>query len=397
MPAISNTTARNLTVLVGSTLTILAATVISPSLPEMSAHFQDVPNAEFLVRLSLTLPALFVAVSAPFAGLLLDRVGRKPVLIAALILYGAAGASGFVVESLAGILVGRAVLGLAIAGVMSSFTTLIVDYFSGPRLNQYMGYQGAFIGLGGLVYLSLAGVLADVGWRDPFLIYLFAFVVLLGVLLVVEEPKVSPDAADDSNRAHDPALFVRTVALIYVLAIAAMIILFVFLVQLPFYLSAVAGASNTQVGLALALQAPTSVMTALLFRRIRERLSFQGITALIFLALGINHVIVALTVDYGLILIAMVIGGLGLGLLAPNFSVWLASVIPHHVRGRAVGGLTAAIFVGQFISPIAAQPVVQLVGMAGTFGVAAGASLLVAVIFAAVAVSQALAAPPVGS
>lgn len=104
-------------------MTVMAAATLAPALPEMNRFFQDVPNAEFWVKLVLTMPALLIAIGAPFAGFLLDRWGRKPVLIAGLILYGLAGTSGFLPGSLFGILVGRALLGLAVAGVMSGFTT----------------------------------------------------------------------------------------------------------------------------------------------------------------------------------------------------------------------------------------------------------------------------------
>ena len=109
-------TMRNLTILLGSTTTVLAATIISPALPEMTTVFADTPNAELLVRLTLTMPALFVAIGAPFAGLLLDRLGRKPVLMVALLLYGLAGTVGYFLDSLMTILVSRAVLGLETAG-----------------------------------------------------------------------------------------------------------------------------------------------------------------------------------------------------------------------------------------------------------------------------------------
>lgn len=49
-------------------MSVLAAVVITPSLPDMAVAFQDLPNADFLVRLTLTLPALFVAIGAPFPG-----------------------------------------------------------------------------------------------------------------------------------------------------------------------------------------------------------------------------------------------------------------------------------------------------------------------------------------
>ena len=88
---LNKTSIRNLTILLGGTMTVMAGATIAAALPEMNLVFQDVPNVDFLVKLVLTIPALLIAISAPFSGVLLDRWGRKPVLIAALILYGLAG------------------------------------------------------------------------------------------------------------------------------------------------------------------------------------------------------------------------------------------------------------------------------------------------------------------
>jgi MFS family permease len=383
---ITKTNIRNLTILLGSTTTVLAAAVLAPALPGMALAFQDVANADFLVRLTLTMPALFIALGAPFAGFLLDRWGRKPVLIAALILYSLAGASGFFVDSLMGILVGRALLGLAVAGVMSGFTTLIFDYSSGPGLDQFLGYQAAFIGLGGMVFLLIAGFLADIGWQFPFLIYLFGLVILPGVIFAIDEPQIQAIARRQDTPDEKSSFPLKTITFIYGIAFVGMLVFFTFPVQVPFYLTTQAGASNSQVGLALSLQTLSSVVIALQFQRLKARLSIQGIFSLIFLTLGINHVIIALTPNYGLVVVGLLIGGLGLGLFPPTVNAWLALVTPPALRGRAVGGLTAALFLGQFFTPIVTQPVVQQVGMGGTFGVIGLVSLLLSMVFVGTAV-----------
>src|SRR5437867_5746100 len=84
---------RNVTILVGSTTMLLASAGLAPALPGIAAAFQDVPNAGLLVRMLLTLPALSGAAAAPFAGLLTDRWGRKPVIVVALLLYGVVGSA----------------------------------------------------------------------------------------------------------------------------------------------------------------------------------------------------------------------------------------------------------------------------------------------------------------
>ena len=381
MRNINKTKIRNLTILLGSTLTILAATIIAPSLPGMAAEFQEIPNAEFLSRLALTMPALIIALSAPFAGLLLDRWGRKPVLVLSLTLYGLAGTSGFVLDSLTAILISRAFLGLAVAGIMSGFITLTADYFTGEKLNQFMGYQGASIALGGMVFLLIAGYLADIGWRFPFLLHLFTFVVLLGTLFAIDEPTIQKQSKQQVMVDTKVAFPVKTTAIIYATAFIGMLILFVFTVQLPFYLLSQFSASGTQVGIALSIQSLASVISALAYKQIKSRLSFQTIFGLVFLALGINHLTIALAPAYSLIIAGLLIGGLGFGVFPPNLNVWLATIVPSASRGRAVGGLTSFIFLGQFCTPILTQPLVQNTGFTGTFAIIAGISFLLAMIY----------------
>ena len=145
------------TLLLTSTLTVMSGATIAPSLPAMQEYFADVPNSALLVRLVLTIPALFIAIGGLFAGQLVDRLGRKPLLVGSTLVYGLAGASGLVLNSLGTILVGRALLGLSVAGIMTGVTTLIADYYTGQSRANFMGLQAAFMGLGGVVFLSVGG------------------------------------------------------------------------------------------------------------------------------------------------------------------------------------------------------------------------------------------------
>lgn len=385
--AIDKTTIRNLTILVGSSTVVLATAGLAPALPGMALAFQDTPNAALLVRLALTIPALFGAVGAPLGGILSDRWGRKPVIVVALILYGLAGTAGYGLDSLTGILLTRAVLGLAMGGLINGFVTLLTDYYSGVRLNQFMGYQGAFVGFGGVVYQLLAGYLADIGWQLPFLLYLLAFVILPGVLLTVDEPQPRTAAKATTkvvttNLAGDQAALPRqTIVLIYSIAFVGMVAFFTLLVHLPFYMTTHGGATNTQVGLALALQSLALGVVALQYYRLRARLSFQAIVALVFLTLSINLIVAALTPAYVLVVVGLLIGGLGVGVLPPNVIAWVAAIVPAAVRGRVVGGANSALLLGQFAAPLLTQPLVGQVGLSSTFGVVGGLSLLVAAVF----------------
>ena len=83
--------ALQITVLAASTMTVLAGAILAPALPSIEMEFANQENAAFWTRMILTFPALFIALNAPLAGILVDRVGRKPVLVASIALAGLAG------------------------------------------------------------------------------------------------------------------------------------------------------------------------------------------------------------------------------------------------------------------------------------------------------------------
>jgi MFS family permease len=267
------------------------------------------------------------------------------------------------------------------AGLANGFVTLLADYFTEARLHQFMGYLGAFAGFSGVVYQILAGFLAGIGWQYPFLIYLVAFLILIGVLFTIDEPQLRPQSDLQDHPDERVAVHLPDLLMIYTAGLLSMVAVFTLIINLPFYLTTQAGASSSQVGLALSFLSLPGAVIALRYSRLKTRLSFQALAGVVFLNLGISHLVPALSQSYGLIVAGLLVGGLGYGLFYPNLTSWLASIVPPAVRGRAVGGLNATIFFGQFMTPILTQPLVDRAGVAGTFGVAGGISMLLAVIF----------------
>lgn len=365
------------TLLLVSTLTVMAGATIAPSLPAMQEHFKEVDNAALWVRLVLTLPALFIVVGSLIAGVVVDRFGRKPLLLAAVALYGLAGASGYVLNSLFHILIGRAFLGFAVAGIMVTATTLIADYYTGSARAAFLGLQAAFMGLGGVVFLSLGGFLADQNWRFPFLIYLFAWLLLPLIIWAIAEPQrtTSPEP-QDGIPSVPPAFPVKLLAFIYGVALLTQIIFYLIPVQLPFYLKELANANASQSGLAIALATLFSAMSSFFYGKIKQRFGFFSVLVLAFGLMGMGYSIIGLVNNFALVLVGLAIAGSGLGLLMPNLNLWIASEVSDAARGRALGGSTMFFFLGQFLSPLVSQPLSQALGLSTTYALAGGLMLL---------------------
>ncbi|MGL4881736.1 MAG: MFS transporter [Waterburya sp.] len=368
------------TLLLTSTLTVMSGATIAPSLPAMQEYFADVENSALLVRLVLTIPALFIAIGGLFAGQLVDRIGRKPLLIASTLIYGLAGGSGLILNSLGTILIGRALLGLSVAGVMTGVTTLIADYYTGQKRANFMGLQAAFMGLGGVVFLSVGGVIADRNWRFPFLIYFSAWAILIAIAITLYEPNLTNKQASDSS-ATKAQMPIGVLAMIYGVALFYMVAFYLIPVQLPFYLQNLSNASASAAGLAIATSTLASSIASLRYGFVKERLGYVQIVIIAFAVAALGYFIIGIAGSYQLVLLGLIIAGLGFGLLMPNLTVWLSSIITDALRGRALGGLTSFFFLGQFLSPLVAQPITNTLGLGRTYSLTGVAMLIVALVF----------------
>ena len=155
----------------GSCMPIMGGLLIAPILPEIQRHFSVVPKVEFWTPIALTIPALFIAILAPFAGAMVDLLGRRRPLVIALALYAAFGTAPLWLDSLYAIIVSRAGVGLAEAVIMTCCTTLIGDYYDGARRSKYLALQTTYTTLSASLFLLVGGLLGELGWRAPFWAY----------------------------------------------------------------------------------------------------------------------------------------------------------------------------------------------------------------------------------
>lgn len=366
-----------LTLLLVSSLTIMSVITISPALPQMAAAFSGVKNAAFLVKLVLTIPALMIAVCSPFAGRLIDRHGRLKILRLSLLLYALAGTSGFYLDNLYAILISRAVLGIAVGMSMTIVITLIADYFDGLERQRFVGIQIAFMSLGGILFIGLGGVLADIGWRYPFLIYLFSLAVLPLTLLYLHEPPVTVKTDGASQRVNAPSLL----WMLFVNIMLMWIIFFIIPVQVPFYFKAIGIAKNSIIGAAIAISTAASAISSFFYSKIRTYLSFLSVYAVGYLLMAAGFSCVAVANTYMMVVAAMALAGFGMGMMIPNTNMWVMKITPPAIRGKEIGKLTTFWFLGQFLSPIVVFPLLKHFSLAATFMMAAAFLLLLSAIF----------------
>src|SRR6478609_1720194 len=166
--------AQLILLLAGSCMSVLGAVLIAPVLPQMAEAFAGTPGVDVLVPIVLTVPALLIGLTAPFAGVIVDRVDRKRLLLIAMVAYAIFGTAPLYLNSLGAIVGSRVLVGICEAAIMTCCTTLIGDYWSGPRRARYLGLQTLVAALSATVFLAVGGILGGEGWRTPFWLYTVA-------------------------------------------------------------------------------------------------------------------------------------------------------------------------------------------------------------------------------
>jgi MFS family permease len=360
-------------------MTVLAGAGITAAIPEIQNFFSNHDNASFLSKLILTIPALFIAILAPFAGQIIDRFGRKKLLMISLFIYAAAGTSGLYLSNIFLLLLGRALLGVGVAGIMTVNTTLIGDYFQGKERSRFMGWQGAFMAFGGVVFVSVGGLLADFSWRLPFLVYSFSLVILILTYFYIYEPALSCNEAKATRRPAKRRI--KKIGLVYFTSFFGMLFFYMIPTQIPFLLSNSLGISSSGIGYSISLAILAGAILSLNYGKIRMKFNFYQIYSITFFLMGFGFLIISFSSSFACILGGLILAGFGTGLLMPNSNLWLISLAPKVQRGRMVGFLNLFVYSGQFLSPVLVFPLVKWQSIYFSFGTGALIMLLMAILF----------------
>ncbi|CAL9373429.1 hypothetical protein SUDANB105_00910 [Streptomyces sp. enrichment culture] len=360
----------------GSCLPVLGAVLIAPVLPRMQDHFDGVAGSAVLVPLVLTVPALSLALLAPFAGMVVDRLGRKRLLVVATVLYALFGTVPLWLDSLYGILAGRVLVGVAEAAVMTACTTLIGDYYTGRVRDRYLALQTMCAAVSATLFLALGGALGSAGWQAPF--WLYAVGLLLAPAMAGGLPTPAPDTPRTSAEPVAPRPFpVRRMAGICLLTVFGAVVFYTVPVEMAYLLDDVGVASTGAIGAATALAGAATVLGSIAFTRLtddpRRRLPA------VFLLCAAGFAVMGLADSPAPLIAGAVINCVGTGLLLPSLLTLAMSRLDFADRGRGTGLWTSAFFFGEFVCPLV------LLGGQGALGALATSVGLLGLVTALVA------------
>jgi MFS family permease len=359
-------------ILASATLTIMAGSIIAPVLNLMRDGLGVAPSS---VGLIITTHGLFMALFSPLMGSVIDRKGSRRPYIVALICYGLAGGSGLLITSFWVLLVSRACLGIALAGIFTGINVLILNMYDGIERDRVMGWRGSAQSFGGVIWPLIGGTLGGLSWRFPFAVYMLAIPIGLLAIAAVPEQAIQHQARQESNGSPSVFRLFRespVLLAIYGLMFFGNILLYAIVIFLPQLLESFGISSTFRIGLFITAMTGSAGVTAFIYGKIRSRFTYQVIVTIAVALWTLAFTTISQAPSSRIIAMAVALFGVSQGLILPTVMVWIGDVVPPSFRGRFSSYLGTFGFIGQFLSPILFAPVFMLVGLKGVFLVSAG-------------------------
>lgn len=347
-------------------------TAMPPILPQLAEHFGGGGKGELISQITMTMPGVGLALGGTAAGWLIGRLGGKLLLLSALLLYGLAGSVGLFADEVLVLYVSRLLVGFAAANVMTCCNFFIGEFFDDKRRGRMISAATAVGGTIATLATLASGAMGETGgWREPFLIYPLAVTPLFLLALALPKGEVPAARPEELQERVLPLLWP-----IYLLVASLYVVLMMTSTQMSFLLRENGITSPLIISRIISLAYGFLIVGAVVYGAVQGKLGARRTfeIGLLLLALGIGPL--GLVTDAWSAGVCAALKGLGSGMLNAGFIHMVLNTAPAHLRGRAIGLMLTAQYLGDFANPIVVAPIRFLFGIHGAF-IAFGLALLV--------------------
>ncbi|MBB3937958.1 MFS transporter [Aureimonas phyllosphaerae] len=171
-------------------LTAISVDALLPGLRDIAGELAPAPPLS--TQHIVTLFILGMVFGELLLGPISDAIGRKRALVAGLGVYAIGTLVALFASSLEGVILGRILQGIGVAGPKISTRAMIRDQFEGEAMARVMSFLFSLFILVLMVAPALGqAVIALAGWRGMFTLYL-GLALVLGAWLILRQPETLP-------------------------------------------------------------------------------------------------------------------------------------------------------------------------------------------------------------
>jgi MFS family permease len=146
---------------------------------------------------------------------------------------------------------------------------------------------------------------------------------------------------------------------IHLLAVFLMIIYLMVPTQIPFILLEYSELNSRNAGIFLAVWILFSSLASFAYSKIRKLLDYYKSFSLAFIFWSLGFLMIFWADNYIVVLIALIIAGIGNGIAIPNIKAQMLDYAGEKQRAKQSGLLSMSLYIGQFLSPVLVEPIIQ--------------------------------------
>jgi MFS family permease len=382
-PGLSLMRRRNIVLLLAGCIALLMTGfgIILPVFARRLMEFGAGVETLGLMTMSFAL-AQFVA--APFMGSLADRIGRRPLIIVALVAYIAANIGFLFAPTTAAFIVVRTFEGALTAGLFPSAMGIVADISPVDERGRWSGILMGAYGAGFIFGPVIGGFLYD-GWgfAMPFILSAaMAFLSLIAAIILV------PETRSEVVRHRDQLLQRREIQLSgdkksslwdsipRPLTVFGTLLLLDFMIvfsfafvepQMIFYFYEELSWTTIQFGVIVGAYGGSLVISQLLFGRLSDRFARKPVIIIGMLLYATFYISLAIITSYPFMFLAAVISGIGEALVMPALSAYYFDITSEQHRSRVLGIKESAASLGGVLGPLLVVGVSAMTTPQGVF------------------------------
>jgi predicted MFS family arabinose efflux permease len=346
--------------------------LVAPLLPDIERRTGAGDAALGLALAAYAVP--IVLFSLPL-GRAADSIGRRALLVTGLLFVAAGSVLIAISDSIAVLLVARAVQGIGSAASWISALALVSDTALPGKRGEALGIALGATGAGSIAGPALGGVTADVlSFEAPFLIFCgLALGLLVAALIVLprETPRAGPPvpALPAIVRATRRGIGAWGAAILLAAACAVGLTE----VVAPLDLDARLGLSSATIGLLFAGSIAVDAVLSPLAGRWGDRRGRRGPAIAGLVLTAVSVVFLAVLPGIGGTAIALVVWGAGFSLAMAASVPWLDEAFAEEARGLAYGVQNLIYAAGYVVGPILGGVLLEGGGADLAYGLTAAA------------------------
>ena len=301
-----------------------------------------------MVQLLQTLPYFLIMVGSLTIGYLTTKISKKKIIILGLFIIGICGILPYFTDSFTILFISRLLIGFGfgITGPMN--TAIVADFIEPENRAGFMGLHVVGMGVGAMMGNLLGGAFSGLGYKYFYLVYLAAFIAIVGVMSVLEEKKPT-----QGEKVSD----MKMTRMVWVLSIASFVhTLFIttYNTNIGIYLAEQFSSGATLTGIVTAINSAFALVCGMMFSKISGFLKKYTLPFSI-LAAAVGYAILLFVPGMVGVYIASALCGVSLSCFMAIANYLLTISVEKEAVAKAsglfaivggIGGLIAPLFMG---------------------------------------------------